>query len=131
MRRLLSAFMCLFLLLSCSNRGSHERIAPAPRDADVLRMYNLYVNRKFADYVREVHANRGMPDFYLEQMGWLIQQHADKKRAESGGVSEVKVERIEQRGDYANVFLGVSYCDSSSEEILLPIVYEDDRWWIK
>ncbi len=128
-----NVFLSLLLVsaMLCGCGGSAEKPVRPPKPDAVLEMYNHYVEGKYADYVREIHSNIGKPESFLEQMEWLMQQNAARQMAERGGVAKAEVGRIEQDSAFANVFMLISYGDSSREEILLPLVFDKGRWWIR
>ncbi len=123
------AFVVLAVLLSaCGGRGDGSS-APAPEDDDITEMYQLYISGNYKEYVENVLSCVDKPEDYRQQMAALYAQNARK----NGDVKAVdfSVEKVEQFNGYANAYLRIQYSDKSSEVILLPLVYKDDRWWVK
>lgn len=127
--RLLPCALALLLLTAC--KGEEQSKTPAgPAKEEVERIYNLFVQGRYAAYVDEMASCDSMPTAYRQQMIDLFKQHARMQQQRNGGAVKGTVEAMDvtPNGQHANVFLRVLYDDQSHEEIMISMVKVGDRW---
>lgn len=124
MRKAISVF-ALFLgiavWMSCGN-GTDE----AGRAAETY--YNYLIEGKYDAYVAGIAYSDSMTDDYREQMVDLVAQYMAREKEQRRGLVSAKALRDSVFQGMANVFLEVTYGDSTREEISLPMVKCGDDW---
>lgn len=137
-RILLKAGFLLAGMLLCGacggGGGKHHNEPLPPTEQEVREIFDLYLKGDYRGYVDRMHSAEGKPEDYKQQMADLYKQNArntDENKA--GGVIGYALGRIEtgDSGRYANVFLNITYRDSTVEEIILPMVYASDKWLLR
>lgn len=100
-----------------------------PQDA-AMAYYAKLVAGDYAGFVDGMESCDSVPEFYREQMVTLIKQHYREEAAANGGLVRVEVARtvVVQDTVAANVFLNVTYGDSTTEEIVQPMVWDGRSW---
>lgn len=100
-----------------------------PQDA-AMAYYAKLVAGDYAGFVAGMESCDSVPEFYREQMVTLIKQHYREEAAANGGLARVEVARtvVVQDTVAANVFLDVTYGDSTTEEIVQPMVWDGRSW---
>lgn len=100
-----------------------------PQDA-AMAYYAKLVAGDYAGFVDGMESCDSVPEFYREQMVTLIKQHYREEAAANGGLARVEVARtvVVQDTVAANVFLNVTYGDSTTEEIVQPMVWDGRSW---
>lgn len=93
----------------------------------------LRINGQYKDYIKAMQSCDGTPPAYKQQMETLLRHHHHTILKDKKGISSVRVARKELYDSLrmANVFLEVTYNDSSREEILFPLVLIGDIWRIR
>ncbi len=128
---LLLATICVFLN-SCQKSASDVAKYKNSEGADSMAMlcYKMQVNGQFQDYVKAMKSCDKMPNDYQQRVVKMLRHHQKLVMKEKNGVKKVDILRTEMHNNnlMANVFLNVSYNDGSVEEVLLPMVYDGNRW---
>lgn len=132
-----SLLLCLFLLLAgCdSSRGKNNADgSPAePEDTVAVYYYSLRTRGRFTEYVEAMQSCRNTTPDYKQGMVHMLKQHQKEQEKAGRRVDRVRVVRKEMHNHnrMANVFLDIAYTDSTHEEILFPLVYDDGQWLIQ
>lgn len=124
----------LFLTACGGERGKRNSEPLPPTEQEVREIYDLYLKGDYRGYVDRMHSVEEKPEDYKRQMVFLYKQHARNTRmSETGGVARAALGRIEtgDSGRYANVFLNITYKDSTVEEVILPMVYVSGKWLLR
>lgn len=134
-------FSCLFLLLgiyimiACSNENNNHtnKDDTAFQDTIAVYYYNLQANGRFDEYVESMQSCQGTTPDYKQRIIKMLQQHQKEILKVKKGVSHVQAVRTEMHNHnkMANVFLNVTYNDSSREEIIFPLVFDNGQWLIQ
>lgn len=116
------------LMASCAS--SQDKNADEPSVEEVERIYGLYLNGRYEEYVDEMLSCDSMPTAYRQQMADLHKMHARRQSEKNRSAVRATVERIETTttGQQANVFLRVEYSDQSHDVVLLSMVRHNNRW---
>ena len=127
MRPLFAFFACL-LFASCGNRSNTSIEDNGPKEEEILSLYKLYTSGNYNAYVDAMQSCDDKPETYRQEMKDALKQHEEHK-----GVKHVKLERTEvhDKGNMSNAFLNVSYGDGSTEEIMIQLVRNKNRWRIR
>lgn len=74
-----------------------------------------------------------LPDDYRSQLIDGYSQFLDQQVQARGGIKEVRVSRAytDSTQQYTSVLLMLCYGDSTSEEVIVPMVEHDGRWMMK
>lgn len=126
--------LSLGLLLACSSEKQPQAGLPAlPSEEEVVGYYGLYTRGDYAAFVAAMASCDGKPQDYRHQMEILFKQHAARMAREKGGVRAVSVGRMEPHhgNTMVNAFLNVTYQDSTTEEVMLPLVFVDGKWRLR
>ena len=121
-----------YLLTACSPGGKGEGLQPPTAD-EVMAYYELYRSGNYADYVKAMQSCDDKPADFCKQMADALKQHAARIKAEKGGAVSAEFLRTELHADHsaADAYLSVTYGDSTKEEIILPLVFWQDKWRLK
>ena len=128
----LFVLMLSFLLAACSPGGKGEGLQPPTAD-EVMAYYELYRSGNYADYVKAMQSCDDKPADFCKQMADALKQHAARIKAEKGGAVGAEFLRTELHAEHsaADAYLSVTYGDSTKEEIILPLVFWQDKWRLK
>lgn len=126
-------FWALWIGLMASCASTQEQQPDEPSVEEVERIYGLYLNGRYEEYVDEMLSCDSMPTAYRQQMVYLHKQHACRQSENNRKAIRVTVERIETTTTrrQANVFLRVEYSDQSQDVVLLSMVRDGERWRLK
>ncbi len=118
----------LLLPSACSEKKEPVEHA-RPEDA-ATAYYALLSQGKYAEFVSGMQSCDDKPDTYREQMTTLIKQHYTDAAKEGRSIHSVTVVRTQTLRDTvaANVFLNLTYNDSTTEEIVQPMVWDGNSW---
>lgn len=119
---LFTAFLCVTVWVSCGGRDEEEV------DKAALTYYTHLIEGRYEDYVSAIAYSDSMTDSYRSQMVDLTAQYAAREKELRGGLVAVRVLGDTIAGDVANVFLEVTFGDSTCEEVALPMVKCGEVW---
>ena len=131
-RSSLLVLLLSYLLTACSPGGKGEGLQPPTAD-EVMAYYELYRSGNYADYVKAMQSCDDKPADFCKQMADALKQHAARIKAEKGGAVGAEFLRTELHAEHsaADAYLSVTYGDSTKEEIILPLVFWQDKWRLK
>lgn len=121
---------CLVLmLLSCSSKTSHEDAAGKAAG----EYYKDLIDGRYDDYVAGMQNTDSIPETYREQLVTMAKQFAANQKEERGGMKSAKVVTtvMDTTHTVADVYLEISYGDSASEEVVMPLVLKNGKWKMK
>ena len=126
--RNLTAALLVLALAACGHEEAPVRHT-TPADA-AIAYYDLLVKGQYADFVAGIQSCDSVTDAYREQMVTLVKQHYVEAAKVNGGLHAASVVRTQVIDDTlaANVFLNLTYNDSTSEEIVQPMVWDGQQW---
>lgn len=127
---------CAVTLMACGKaKAEEEELDPhVLLEADVEAMYDVYIRGEYAVYVDQMESLDDKPESYRKQMADLMKQrHRQQEEDHNGGplACHVKDLKIDHSGNYCEAYIVVNYKDSTEEEILLPLVFKNDKWRLK
>lgn len=131
MRRAVRNLTAALLVLALAACGHEEAAVRHTTPADAaIAYYDLLVKGQYADFVAGMQSCDSVTDAYREQMVTLIKQHYVEAAKVNGGLHAASVVRTQVIDDTlaANVFLNLTYNDSTSEEIVQPMVWDGQQW---
>lgn len=125
--------VCLSMaLVGCSHKSSDEKDGELT-ETEALRLYELAARGNFSGSVNAMESCDSTTDAYREQMELRLKHHYTQILKERGGYESASVTHIDLYADgrMANVFLQVTYADSTWEEVLFPLVFDGEHWRIQ
>ena len=112
-------------ICSCSSDLSREQ-RRVRRAAE--RCYEYLQKGKYEKFVGQIAYADSMSDDYRTQMVDLIKEYAAAEEQRHGKLKDVCVTGDTIIGEQAHVYLQVTYADSTSEEIGVPMVKVGKKW---
>lgn len=135
MKHLFLLLTSICLLTACHGKqtGANNEETACEADSAAVNFYKLRTNGKYAEYVSAMHSCDSMPETYRKNMAMMIEQHQAEVMKNKKGVKCVNVIRCELHNNdrMANVFLNVTFNDSTQEEVMLPLVHDGKQWRIQ
>lgn len=128
-------FLYLLLVYACGRKqaeSSFETCPPLTKE-EVTRIYGLYLNENYMEYVAHMESSKGKPSEYIRQMATLFKQHAVESEHKNGQVRGCEVSRLRNNGQAhtAQAFVNLTYADGNTEEIQLLFVYKNGNWMLR
>ncbi len=124
--QLLVTGVAVLILVSCHNDGLSRDQRQVRSAAE--RCYELLQEKKYDQFVEEIAYSDQMSPEYRQQMQDLIQEHADNMLREHGKLLSAEATGDSIIGDIAHVYLQVTYADSTSEEVGVPMICIEGKW---
>jgi hypothetical protein len=117
----------LFVTASCHRSKVAEREQP---DAAAIHYVQCMADEKYDEFISGMISCDSASTAYKKNMTILFKQMVAAKKEEQGGLKSVSCVRTEltENGKYANTFLKVTYSNDSSEIMLLPLIWQDEKW---
>ena len=114
------------MLAACSEEPKPEEIVSQAAKA----YYDHLVAGRYDEYLAGVAGTDSLPAGYREQLLNNTKQFAALLREEHGGVCEVRVVNAvaDTTRRQADVFLMLCFCDSTKEEIVVPMSGHGNEW---
>ncbi len=114
-------------LLSCHN----DNLTPQQRKVRRAAMQAM-TDLRSASYDKYIDAMADaecFSDGYRQQLSALLAQHVADIQQQRGGWQSVDIVGDDIWGDSAMVFVQMTFADSTSEEVMLPMVCDADGEW--
>lgn len=125
----------LLALAGCGSPTSEQMASLAAKG-----YYDHLIHDEFESFLEGVdvpdypaiHEEAGLPSYY-DQLLDNYRQFMAQQQTAHGGIREVRIVRAKTDSllHYTNVFLTLCFCDSTNEEIVVPMVNRDGRWRMK
>ncbi|MDO5447477.1 MAG: hypothetical protein Q4F34_06865 [Prevotellaceae bacterium] len=114
------------LAASCSGKDTDAASA-------AVGYYEALIDSDYVAYTDGMAGKAQLPSEYREQFVKLTEFFVAKMDKEHGGLCGVELKKSIENdgGDMANVFLELSFRDSTKEEVLVPMVLSDGQWLMK
>ncbi len=120
----ISIVLCVCLgVLSCKKEAPEDAAAQM-----ALTCYQHLIAEEYDAYLQAMVNYEHMPASYREELKALLAQYVRKEITERGGFSSVTVNSDTIIGTRANVFLQLKFKDGSTEEISVPMIYDNNVW---
>lgn len=120
----ISIVLCVCLgVLSCKKEAPEDAAAQM-----ALTCYQHLIAEEYDAYLQAMVDYEHMPASYREELKALLAQYVRKEITERGGFSKVTVNSDTIIGTRANVFLQLKFKDGSTEEISVPMIYDNNVW---
>ena len=119
----------LVVLIGCSQVSPEEQAAMAAKG-----YYTHLMAGQYESFLEGKYGSDTLPADYREQLLTGYKQFMAQQQEQHRGIIDVQVSNAstDTLGHYTNVFLLLSYGDSTQEEIVVPMVaFADGRWRMK
>lgn len=116
----------MLLMVACHHDGLSRDQRKARRAAE--RCYKYLRQGKYDRFVGQIAYADQMSPEYLQQMQDLIHESAHRSEAAHGPMLSAEAVGDTLMGDLAHIYLQVTYTDSTSEEIGVPMVCINGDW---
>ena len=120
--------MLVFLAGSCSSPSKEELASLAAKG-----YYQHLIEGDFEHFLEGRMMADSLPADYRSQLIDGYSQFLDQQVQARGGIKEVRVSRAftDSTQQYTSVLLTLCYGDSTSEEVVVPMVERNGRWMMK
>jgi hypothetical protein len=130
MRRLVYLVLLVFLVqwAACSSPTKEELASLAAKG-----YYQHLIEGDFDHFLEGRVMADSLPDDYRSQLIDGYSQFLAQQVKARGGINEVRISRAytDSTQQYTSVLLMLCYVDSTSEEVVVPMVERDGRWMMK
>ena len=125
----LASLGSLALLAACSSQPTKEELAGLAAKG----YYQHLVAGEYEQFVEGRLMADSLPADYRPQLIECYKQFVAQQLEARKGIQEVTVSRAytDSLADYTNVLLMLCYGDSTTEEVVVPMVERDGRWRMK
>ncbi len=129
MKKILFAAIGFSLLCACQKAPSQNDIAA--RAAKTY--YDQLLEGKYEQFVDGHYQPDSIPAVYREQLVANAKMFVGQQQSEHRGIRRVDVVRadVDTARHAGNVFLTFLYGDSTSEEVVVPMVFQDGLWYLR
>lgn len=111
-----------------------EEIDPAVVAGNVAKQYYQYLlDGKYEEFVDGYYQPDSIPGVYREQLITNAKMFVGLQKEVHQGMVKVDVAKasVDTANHVANVFLNIAYGDSTTEEVVVPMVLVDGNWMMK
>jgi hypothetical protein len=128
MRKLVYLIL-IIVVVACSTGVSREEQAALAAKG----YYTHLVQGEYEQFVEGRFMADSLPDDYRSQLIEGYKQFVAQQLEARKGIQEVSVSRAytDSLAGYTNVLLMLCYGDSTTEEVVVPMVERDGRWMMK
>jgi len=132
MRVVANILIVLFVLLSCAKTNKAVSVKERPGDAAIYYM-RCIMQENYDEYIRAMISCDSASVDYKDKMRILVKQMVRTKKLEMDSCKQIECLKadVKYNGDYANTFLRLTYANDSTETIILPLIWKDDRWRLR
>ena len=118
---------CLVLGAACSSPSKEELASLAAKG-----YYQHLIEGDYNHFLEGRELADSLPDDYRSQLIDGYHQFMAQQKAR-GGITEVRVSRAytDSTQQYTSVMLMLCYGDSTTEEVIVPMVERNGRWMMK
>ncbi len=129
MKKILFAAIGFSLLCACQDAPSQNEIAARAAKA----YYDQLIEGKYEQFVDGHYQPDSIPAVYREQLVANAKMFVGQQQDEHHGIRRVDVVRadVDTAKHVGNAFLTFLYGDSTSEEVVVPMVFQDGLWYLR
>lgn len=116
-------------ILSCSHDGKADFAAAHA----AKEYYDLLLKDQFDHFVEGIDYPSPIPDSYREQLVANAKMFVAEQQRLHSGLREVRVVNCvnDSLQTSANAFLMLCFADNTIEQVVVPMVKRDGRWYMK
>lgn len=128
MKKLLYLFVAMVIVACTSSPDEGEVAARAAKE-----YYGYLLQGNIASFVDGHYRPDSIPDTYREQLITNTKMYVNQQNEEHRGVKDIRIvdAKTDMQKHAANVFLVLSFGDSTSEEIVVPMVESGGVWYLR
>ena len=128
MKKLLYLFVAMVIVACTSSPDEGEVAARAAKE-----YYGYLLQGNIASFVDGHYRPDSIPDTYREQLITNTKMYVNQQNEEHRGIKDIRIvdAKTDMQKHAANVFLVLSYGDSTSEEIVVPMVESGGVWYLR
>ncbi len=128
MKKLLYLFVAMVIVACTSSLDEGEVAARAAKE-----YYGYLLQGNIASFVDGHYRPDSIPDTYREQLITNTKMYVNQQNEEHRGIKDIRIvdAKTDMQKHAANVFLVLSYGDSTSEEIVVPMVESGGVWYLR
>ncbi|KGF32894.1 DUF4878 domain-containing protein [Hoylesella buccalis] len=128
MKKLLYLFVAMVIVACTSSLDEGEVAARAAKE-----YYGYLLQGDVASFVDGHYRPDSIPDTYREQLITNTKMYVSQQNEEHRGIKDIRIvdTKTDMQKHAANVFLVLSFGDSTSEEILVPMVESGGVWYLR
>ena len=128
MKKLLYLFVAMVIVACTSSLDEGEVAARAAKE-----YYGYLLQGNVASFVDGHYRPDSIPDIYREQLITNTKMYVNQQNEEHRGIKDIRIvdTKTDMQKHAANVFLVLSYGDSTSEEIVVPMVESGGVWYLR
>ena len=130
-KRITILFLLALIIQACrQERDLSEFSSEGARHA-AERFYSCLIQGEGQAYVDNMREASSMDSCKYKQFLVLMEQFLHDEQQVRGGILSAKATDDKIVDSTAMVYLDVMFGDSTSERIILPVIYSAGRWWIR
>ncbi|PDP60769.1 hypothetical protein [Prevotella intermedia] len=132
MKQLLYAlFLAVFLLSSCSRRKETDHGAIAAEAAK--HYYENLISGKYKQFLEGMNLPDKLPESYERQMLENFKAFAKRQDKQRKGIKKVSIRSVKffAKDSTASAFLLLHYGDSTTEEVVVPMLKRRGLWYMR
>lgn len=128
MKKLLYLFVAMVIVACTSSLDEGEVAARAAKE-----YYGYLIQGNIASFVDGHYRPDSIPDTYREQLITNTKMYVNQQNEEHRGIKDIRIvdTKTDMQKHAANVFLVLSFGDSTSEEIVVPMVESGGVWYLR
>ncbi len=128
MKKLLYLFVAMVIVACTSSLDQGEVAARAAKE-----YYGYLLQGNIALFVDGHYRPDSIPDTYREQLITNTKMYVNQQNEEHRGIKDIRIvdTKTDMQKHAANVFLVLSFGDSTSEEIVVPMVESGGVWYLR
>ena len=128
MKKLLYLFVAMVIVACTSSLDEGEVAARAAKE-----YYGYLLQGNVASFVDGHYRPDSIPDSYREQLITNTKMYVNQQNEEHRSIKDIRIvdTKTDMQKHAANVFLVLSFGDSTSEEIVVPMVESDGVWYLR
>lgn len=128
MKKLLYLFVAMVIVACSSTPDQGEVAARAAKE-----YYGYLLQGNIASFVDGHYRPDSIPDTYREQLITNTKMYVNQQNEEHRGIKDIRIvdTKTDMQKHAANVFLVLSFGDSTSEEIVVPMVESGGVWYLR
>lgn len=130
-RKLATLSLALVLSVACGNGVDLSEAGSSGASGAAEYFYDLLAKGDGRAYVENMHDAYEMDSCKKVQMIALMDQFLAEEQSLRGGILSAKATGDSLLDTTAVVFMDVLFGDTTSEAVILPLVYTRGRWWVK
>ena len=123
------AVAILLLVAACKNTPVQENLAGKA----AKEYYDHLVAGEYEEYLKGFVNEADFPQHYHDQLLVNAKQFMAQQKEEHRGIKEVRMANVKSDSlqHHTNVFLVLCYGDSTNEEVVVPMMLENNKWLMK